>query len=154
MEWQRIDILLSQHCLGQYWLHVFQNTKSHQRPAPDMGARDKRVLCAHGQQVREKDTLSSFNRGSTRHFHRLVNSLTPELLHFADYQTVWTGLQATYDSQIANGGEGNPAIARGVLAMIFLYSLSYNIGWNPLQVTYVVEILPYHLRAKARLRFI
>lgn len=34
--------------------------------------------------------------------------------------------------------------------MIFLYSLAFNIGWNPLQVTYVVEILPYHLRAKAR----
>ena len=34
--------------------------------------------------------------------------------------------------------------------MIFLYSLAFNIGWNPLQVTYVVEILPYHLRAKVR----
>lgn len=34
--------------------------------------------------------------------------------------------------------------------MIFLCSLAYNIGWNPLQVTYVVEILPYHLRAKVR----
>lgn len=34
--------------------------------------------------------------------------------------------------------------------MIFLCSLAYNVGWNPLQVTYVVEILPYHLRAKVR----
>ena len=32
--------------------------------------------------------------------------------------------------------------------MIFLYSLAYNIGWGPLQVTYVVEILPYNLRAR------
>lgn len=32
--------------------------------------------------------------------------------------------------------------------MVFVYSLAYNIGWNPLQVTYVIEILPYHLRAK------
>jgi hypothetical protein len=39
-------------------------------------------------------------------------------------------------------------VAKGILAMIFLYSLAYNIGWNPLQVTYVVEILPYYLRAK------
>lgn len=62
---------------------------------------------------------------------------------------VWTALQATYDQQTANGGEGNPHVAQGILAMIFLYSLAFNIGWAPLQVTYVVEILPYHLRAKA-----
>ena len=34
------------------------------------------------------------------------------------------------------------------LSQIFLYTLAFNIGWSPLQVTYVVEILPYHLRAK------
>ena len=69
----------------------------------------------------------------------------------ANQRTVWTALQATYDQQIANGGTGSKGVAQGVLAMIFLYSLAFNIGWNPLQVTYVVEILPYHLRAKVRI---
>ena len=69
-------------------------------------------------------------------------------------EIVWTALQATYDKQTANGGEGNPHVASGVLAMIFLYSLAFNIGWNPLQVTYVIEILPYHLRAKVRNFFV
>ena len=32
--------------------------------------------------------------------------------------------------------------------MIFLYNAAFAIGWGPLQVTYVVEILPYNLRAK------
>lgn len=70
--------------------------------------------------------------------------------YHTDTQPVWTALQATYDKQTANGGQGNPHIASGILAMIFLYSLAFNIGWNPLQVTYVIEILPYHLRAKVR----
>ena len=69
-------------------------------------------------------------------------------------EIVWTALQATYDKQTANGGEGNPHVASGVLAMIFLYSLAFNIGWNPLQVTYVIEILPYHLRAKVRKKIV
>ncbi|CAG8981521.1 hypothetical protein HYALB_00003094 [Hymenoscyphus albidus] len=61
---------------------------------------------------------------------------------------IWTALEATYEKQTANGGTANPAVAKGVLVMIFLYTLAFNIGWNPLQVTYVIEILPYHLRAK------
>jgi len=61
---------------------------------------------------------------------------------------IWTGLQSTYEKQVDAGGEGSPHLAKGVLAMIFLYSLAFNIGWTPLQVTYVVEILPYNLRAR------
>jgi MFS family permease len=78
-------------------------------------------------------------------------STSPSVLHvLLTTNIVWTALQATYDKQTANGGEGNPHIASGILAMIFLYSLAFNIGWNPLQVTYVIEILPYHLRAKVK----
>jgi len=61
---------------------------------------------------------------------------------------IWTGLQSTYEKQVDATGTGNPHVAKGVLAMIFLYSLAFNIGWTPLQVTYVVEILPYNLRAR------
>ena len=32
--------------------------------------------------------------------------------------------------------------------MIVLYNTFYAVGWGPLQVTYVVEILPYQLRAR------
>jgi hypothetical protein len=35
--------------------------------------------------------------------------------------------------------------------MIVLYNTFFSVGWGPLQVTYVVEILPYHLRARVRL---
>lgn len=61
---------------------------------------------------------------------------------------VWTALEATFEKQVDSGGTGSPAIAKSVLAMIFLYNLAFNIGWSPLQVTYVVEILPYNLRAR------
>jgi hypothetical protein len=61
---------------------------------------------------------------------------------------VWTALQATYEQQTNLEGEGSEGIAKGVLAIIFLYNLFYALGWGPLQVTYVVEILPYNLRAR------
>ena len=61
---------------------------------------------------------------------------------------VWTALEATYEVSTSLTGSGSPGVARGVLAIIFLYNLAFNIGWTPLQVTYVIEILPYHLRAK------
>jgi hypothetical protein len=32
--------------------------------------------------------------------------------------------------------------------MIVLYNTFFAVGWGPLQVTYVVEILPYQLRAR------
>lgn len=61
---------------------------------------------------------------------------------------VWTALQATYDKQLAEHGYADPALGKGVLAMIVLYNTSFNIGWTPLQGTYVIEILPYNLRAR------
>lgn len=61
---------------------------------------------------------------------------------------VWTALEAAFEKQTNLDGTGAPGVAKGVLAMIFLYNLAYNIGWGPLQVTYVVEILPYQLRAR------
>jgi MFS family permease len=65
-------------------------------------------------------------------------------------ELVWTALEATYEKQVAATGTGNPALAKGVLAMIVFYNTSFNIGWTPLQVTYVVEILPFNLRARVR----
>src|SRR3954464_3797419 len=61
---------------------------------------------------------------------------------------IWTALESTFEKQVGAGGVGSPAIGRAVLAMIFLYNASFNIAWVPLQVTYVVEILPFSLRAR------
>ncbi|KAJ5159069.1 uncharacterized protein N7500_008720 [Penicillium coprophilum] len=60
---------------------------------------------------------------------------------------VWTGLEATYEKQSADG-TGGDGYAKGVLAMIFLYNFFYSVGWTPLQVTYCIEILPFDLRAR------
>lgn len=61
---------------------------------------------------------------------------------------MWTGLQATYEKQTGLTGSGSDGYAKGILAIIFLYNLAFNIGWGPLQVTYVTEILPFNLRAR------
>lgn len=61
---------------------------------------------------------------------------------------MWTALEATYEKGTELNGQGSSGVAKGVLAMIFLYNFFFSIGWAPLQVTYVVEILPYNLRAR------
>lgn len=66
---------------------------------------------------------------------------------------VWTGMEATYEmstniSTDADGLPGQSGLAKGVVAMIFLYNMIFALGWGVLQVTYVVEILPYNLRAR------
>lgn len=45
------------------------------------------------------------------------------------------------------GGENNNA-AHSVIVFIFLYYISYNIGFSGMLVSYSSEILPYRLRAK------
>ncbi|KAG7662124.1 uncharacterized protein J8A68_004386 [[Candida] subhashii] len=57
---------------------------------------------------------------------------------------IWTALSARF----AITGFENNTLANGVLAFIFLFYLSYNIGANGLPFTYVTEILPYSHRAK------
>jgi fucose permease len=64
---------------------------------------------------------------------------------------VWTALEATYEmsTDLNEDGTGGPGgVARGVLAMIFLFNFFFTAGWGTLQVTYVVEILPFNLRAR------
>ena len=61
---------------------------------------------------------------------------------------VWTALEATYEKQTDLDGTGGDGYAKGVLAMIFLYNFTFSLGWTPLQVTYVIEILPFNLRAR------
>ncbi|KAI1394852.1 MFS general substrate transporter [Hypoxylon fuscum] len=55
---------------------------------------------------------------------------------------VWTVASARFAI------ENSAAAAIPVLVFIFVYSPFYNIGWNSLQYTYMVEIFPYSQRAK------
>ncbi|KAK7447455.1 hypothetical protein VKT23_014164 [Stygiomarasmius scandens] len=43
---------------------------------------------------------------------------------------------------------GSPDAAHAVIAFLFLFYAAYDIAFTPLIVSYTVEILPYHLRAK------
>ncbi|KAK7417636.1 hypothetical protein QQX98_004457 [Neonectria punicea] len=80
-------------------------------------------------------------------FGRRTLFLTSTIGCLAVY-VVWTALEATYEKKTALDGTGGDGIAKGVLAMIFLYNFFFSIGWTPLQVTYVIEILPFNLRAR------
>lgn len=57
---------------------------------------------------------------------------------------IWTILSAFNIKQNFE----NKSLGRGVLAMIFLYYLAYDIGCNGLPFTYVTEIMPYSHRSK------
>ncbi|CAJ2512236.1 Uu.00g052510.m01.CDS01 [Anthostomella pinea] len=64
---------------------------------------------------------------------------------------IWTALEATYERSTdlgTDGTEGPSGIAKDVVAMNFLYQLVSALGWGKLQITYVVEILPFNLRAR------
>ena len=56
--------------------------------------------------------------------------------------TIWTVCSAQFAIN------GNPAAAKAVVAMIFVYSTTYNFAWSGLLVAYSVEILPFYIRAK------
>ncbi|KIL88267.1 lactose permease [Fusarium avenaceum] len=84
------------------------------------------------------------------HIPRRVMFLGSTLGSLAVY-IVWTALEATYEmsTDLNEDGTGGPSgIAKGVLAMIFLFNVFFTAGWGVLQVTYVVEILPFNLRAR------
>ncbi|KAK5175399.1 uncharacterized protein LTR77_000538 [Saxophila tyrrhenica] len=55
---------------------------------------------------------------------------------------IWTLCTALYQT------DDNEVAGKTVIAMIFLYSISYAVAWSGLLVAYTVEILPFKLRAK------
>ncbi|KAF7332317.1 Hexose transporter [Mycena kentingensis (nom. inval.)] len=56
--------------------------------------------------------------------------------------TAWTISSARYVIT------GSDSASHAVLAFIFLYNPAYNIGYNALTYTFLVELFPYHVRAK------
>ncbi|ODQ77245.1 hypothetical protein BABINDRAFT_181856 [Babjeviella inositovora NRRL Y-12698] len=60
------------------------------------------------------------------------------------FYVVWTALSAINQQRDFK----DKLLASGVLAMIFMYYASYNIGMNGVPFLYITEILPYSLRVK------
>ncbi|TFK32678.1 general substrate transporter [Crucibulum laeve] len=56
--------------------------------------------------------------------------------------TAWTIASANYSMTESQ------ASSRAVIAFIFLYSPAYNMAYNALTYTFLVEIFPFHVRAK------
>ncbi|KAJ3510111.1 hypothetical protein NMY22_g16072 [Coprinellus aureogranulatus] len=56
--------------------------------------------------------------------------------------TGWTVASARY---AITGDQGS---SRAVIAFIFLYSPAYNVAYNALTYTFLVELFPFHVRAK------
>lgn len=77
-----------------------------------------------------------------------VNRLGRRLLFLgsAGLMTLFYMAQAICFAEYAK--HGTAAAGHAVIAFIFLYSSSYALAFSPLVVSYTVEILPFHLRAK------
>ncbi|KAF9234369.1 general substrate transporter [Melanogaster broomeanus] len=56
--------------------------------------------------------------------------------------TAWTVASEEYERTKSS------ASSQAVLALIFLYSPAYNMGFNALTYTFLVELFPFHVRAK------
>lgn len=57
---------------------------------------------------------------------------------------IWTILAALNQQQ----EEGNKGLGIGVVVMVFIFLGFYNFAMNPLPIAYLLEVLPYTLRAK------
>lgn len=60
------------------------------------------------------------------------------------FYVIWTVLSAINQQRNFE----DKALGKGVMAMIFLYYLAYNLGLNGLPYLYLTEILPFTIRAK------
>ncbi|KAG8216731.1 hexose transporter [Butyriboletus roseoflavus] len=78
----------------------------------------------------------------------MVNRLGRRLLFLlsAGFMTLFYMAQAICFSEYAQ--HGSAGAGHAVIAFIFLFYAAYDIAFTPLIVSYTVEILPYHLRAK------
>lgn len=57
---------------------------------------------------------------------------------------IWTILAARNQIQET----GNQGLGIGVVVMVFVFYTFYNFAMNPLPIAYLIEVLPYSLRAK------
>ncbi|KIM70615.1 hypothetical protein SCLCIDRAFT_157350 [Scleroderma citrinum Foug A] len=78
----------------------------------------------------------------------LVNRLGRRFLFLtsAGLMTLFYTAQAICFAQYSE--HGVPAAGHAVVAFVFLFFAAYDIAFTPLIVSYIVEIFPFHLRAK------
>lgn len=57
---------------------------------------------------------------------------------------IWTILAARNQIQDST----NQSLAIGIVVMVFVFYFFYNLAMNPLPIAYLIEVLPYSLRAK------
>ena len=78
----------------------------------------------------------------------LVNRLGRRFLFLtsAGLMTLFYTAQATCFIQCSE--HGVPAAGHAIVTFVFLFFAAYDIAFTPLIVSYSVEILPFHLRAK------
>ena len=78
----------------------------------------------------------------------LVNRLGRRFLFLtsAGLMTLFYAAQAICFSQYSE--HGAPAAGHAAVVFVFLFFAAYDIAFTPLIVSYTVEILPFHLRAK------
>lgn len=69
------------------------------------------------------------------------------LLLFANFGCALTWIGMTACSAVFNQ-TGSSSAARGTLAMIYIFSIIFSIGFTPLQALYPVEVLSFEMRAK------
>lgn len=111
-------------------------------------------ITSQGTQTLVNGILTIWNLVTSIGFSLLVNKFKRRTMFLTSTACmlvcfiVWTTLQSTFEKQVEKSGSGSPAVGRAILALIFLYNACFNIAWAPLQVTYVVEILPYTMRAR------
>lgn len=109
---------------------------------------DQIGITGTGTQLLINGILQIWNLGWAVLAAFMVNRLGRRLLFLlsAGFMALFYTAQAICFSQYAQ--HGTAAAGHAVIGFIFLFYAAYDIAFTPLIVSYTVEILPYHLRAK------
>jgi len=90
--------------------------------------------------------MATLVASQVRRFRRRVMYMTCTICLLCVY-IGWT-IAMRYAVHATDNGYENPAAAWTTLVFIFLYAPAYNIGYNALTYTYLVELWPYALRSR------
>ncbi|GME81813.1 unnamed protein product [Ambrosiozyma monospora] len=135
LAWVATSMQLSGNGLVSYYLNLVLNSIG---------------ITSTDQQLVVNGGLMIYNCGIAMFVAFIVNRFRRRTLFLTSYSMmlffyiIWTILSAINQKKNFE----NKSLGQGVLAMIFFYYLSYDIGLNGLPFLYYTEILPFTLRAK------
>ncbi|GME73722.1 unnamed protein product [Ambrosiozyma monospora] len=135
LAWVATSMQLSGNGLVSYYLNLVLNSIG---------------ITSTDQQLVVNGGLMIYNCGIAMFVAFIVDRFRRRSLFLTSYSMmlffyiIWTILSAINQKKNFE----NKSLGQGVLAMIFFYYLSYNIGMNGLPYLYYTEILPFTLRAK------